>query len=82
MIEEFREGMGDIRRLPRDGPVKENKIMVCVRKRPLNSKERSVADPDVITIPDGEVTLVHEPKTKVDLTKVMFVEVCSGVCAL
>lgn len=24
---------------------------------------------DIITIPDGSLTLVHEPKTKVDLTK-------------
>eukprot|EP00053_Salpingoeca_punica_P017838 m.172584 g.172584 ORF g.172584 m.172584 type:complete len:742 (-) comp17300_c3_seq2:507-2732(-) len=68
MIEEFREGM-EFRHLAKDGPVKENRITVCVRKRPLNGKELASADPDVITMPDGEVTLVHEPKVKVDLTK-------------
>lgn len=68
MIENFREGV-QVTRLPPSGPVKENRISVCVRKRPLNSKERNSGEADVITIPDGEVALVHEPKTKVDLTK-------------
>ena len=34
------------------------KMCVCVRKRPLNRKERNAYDIDVITIPDGETTLV------------------------
>ena len=31
--------------------------------------ETSKKEIDIITIPDGSLTLVHEPKTKVDLTK-------------
>jgi len=40
-----------------------------VRKRPLNKKERSRKEVDVVTIPNKDQTIVHEPKTKVDLTK-------------
>ena len=68
MIENFREGI-QVTHLPPNGSVKENRISVCVRKRPLNSKERNGGESDVVTIPDGEVTYIHEPKTKVDLTK-------------
>jgi hypothetical protein len=68
MIDNFRENL-PITHLPPNGAVKENRIIVCVRKRPLNSKERTAGEIDVLTIPDGETTLVHEPKTKVDLTK-------------
>eukprot|EP00042_Codosiga_hollandica_P052880 m.678887 g.678887 ORF g.678887 m.678887 type:complete len:750 (-) comp58581_c1_seq1:194-2443(-) len=68
MIEDYREGV-DIRSLDPNGPVKNQKITVCVRKRPLNRRERENFDYDVITIPDGELITVHEPKTKVDLTK-------------
>ena len=68
MIENFREGI-QITHLSPSGAVKENRISVCVRKRPLNGKERGNGEADVITIPDGEITMVHEPKTKVDLTK-------------
>ncbi|XP_064386019.1 kinesin-like protein KIF2A [Halichondria panicea] len=45
------------------------KICVCVRKRPLNKKETGRKEVDVITVPDVSSTYVHEPKTKVDLTK-------------
>jgi kinesin family protein 2/24 len=47
----------------------DDRICVCVRKRPLSKKEMTKKDIDIITIPDGSLTLVHEPKTKVDLTK-------------
>ena len=40
-----------------------------MRKRPLNKKERSRKEVDVVTIPNKDQTIVHEPKTKVDLTK-------------
>jgi kinesin family protein 2/24 len=68
MIDSFLENV-QVTHLPPNGPVKDARISVCVRKRPLNSKERKAGEIDVVTIPDGEVTLVHEPKTKVDLTK-------------
>ncbi|KAJ7424126.1 hypothetical protein BTVI_07642 [Pitangus sulphuratus] len=49
--------------------IDEHKICVCVRKRPLNKKETSMKDLDVITIPSKDVVMVHEPKQKVDLTR-------------
>ncbi|KAJ1425212.1 P-loop containing nucleoside triphosphate hydrolase protein [Ochromonadaceae sp. CCMP2298] len=47
-------------------------IRVVVRKRPLSRKELAAADRDVMEMGRrrGEV-LIHEPKTKVDLTKVI-----------
>uniref|UniRef100_A0A6I8R6S3 Kinesin-like protein n=1 Tax=Xenopus tropicalis TaxID=8364 RepID=A0A6I8R6S3_XENTR len=49
--------------------IDEHRICVCVRKRPLNKKENTVKDLDVITIPSKDVVMVHEPKQKVDLTR-------------
>ncbi|XP_031426453.1 kinesin-like protein KIF2A isoform X4 [Clupea harengus] len=49
--------------------IEEHKICVCVRKRPLNKKELTVRDLDVLTIPSKDVVMVHEPKQKVDLTR-------------
>uniref|UniRef100_A0A8C1YCV2 Kinesin-like protein n=1 Tax=Cyprinus carpio TaxID=7962 RepID=A0A8C1YCV2_CYPCA len=49
--------------------IEEHRICVCVRKRPLNKKELTVKDLDVITIPSKDVVMVHEPKQKVDLTR-------------
>uniref|UniRef100_T1J371 Kinesin-like protein n=1 Tax=Strigamia maritima TaxID=126957 RepID=T1J371_STRMM len=46
-----------------------NKIRVCLRKRPLNSKEMSRKDVDVVTAPNKNTIIIHEPKFKVDLTK-------------
>ncbi|KAG9455792.1 hypothetical protein H6P81_000300 [Aristolochia fimbriata] len=46
------------------------KIKVVVRKRPLNKKEISKKDEDIITIePSGSRLTVHETKLKVDLTE-------------
>ncbi|CAF3178048.1 unnamed protein product [Rotaria sp. Silwood2] len=39
------------------------------RKRPLNKRELTKKDNDVITIPNRDHCLVHVPKSKVDLTK-------------
>ncbi|NWT06520.1 KIF2A protein, partial [Mionectes macconnelli] len=68
MIRDFR-GSLDYRPLTTADPTDEHKICVCVRKRPLNKKETSVKDLDVITIPSKDVVMVHEPKQKVDLTR-------------
>ncbi|KAK2645877.1 hypothetical protein Ddye_021072 [Dipteronia dyeriana] len=43
------------------------KIKVVVRKRPLNKKELSRKEDDIVTVIDNALT-VHEPKLKVDLT--------------
>ncbi|CAF1070137.1 unnamed protein product [Didymodactylos carnosus] len=50
---------------------KDLRICVCVRKRPINKKEIARKDNDVITIPNKDHCLVHVPKTKVDLTKLL-----------
>ncbi|XP_069605269.1 kinesin-like protein KIF2A isoform X2 [Ranitomeya imitator] len=68
MIRDFR-GSLDYRPLTTSDPIDEHRICVCVRKRPLNKKENSVKDLDVITIPSKDVVMVHEPKQKVDLTR-------------
>ncbi|XP_074571112.1 kinesin-like protein KIN-13A [Curcuma longa] len=44
------------------------KIKVVVRKRPLNKKERSRKEDDIVTVNDNACLTVHEPKLKVDLT--------------
>ncbi|XP_078253450.1 kinesin-like protein KIF2A isoform X2 [Rhinoraja longicauda] len=68
MIKEFRSSL-DYRPLTAADPIDEQRICVCVRKRPLNKKENVIRDLDVITIPSKDVVMVHEPKQKVDLTK-------------
>ncbi|CAM1154640.1 KIF2A (predicted) [Pycnogonum litorale] len=50
-------------------PVVNQQICVAVRKRPLNKKENSRKEIDVVTVPNAELIAVHEPKLKVDLTK-------------
>nr|AMS24243.1 kinesin 13c protein [Marsilea vestita] len=45
------------------------KIKVVVRKRPINKKEITRGEEDIITVADSANSLiVHEPKLKVDLT--------------
>ena len=44
---------------------------MVVRKRPLSRSELSKGDKDVMEVRSGGVVLLHEPKTKVDLTKVV-----------
>lgn len=46
------------------------RIRVAVRKRPLNKKEKGGGETDIISVVGrSSSVLVHEPKTKVDLTK-------------
>ncbi|KAJ8357654.1 hypothetical protein SKAU_G00204480 [Synaphobranchus kaupii] len=68
MIEEYRESL---RLVPvsLSDPVEDNRICVCVRKRPLNRQEVARKEIDVVTVPGKGVLLLHEPKQKVDLTK-------------
>ncbi|KAF8772798.1 hypothetical protein HU200_005389 [Digitaria exilis] len=44
------------------------KIKVVVRKRPLNKKEISKKEEDIIDVHNSQFLTVHEPKLKVDLT--------------
>lgn len=68
MIREYRK-MIDIRPLMEGESVDNHQISVCVRKRPLNQKEVMRKEVDVVCIPNKNTLIVHEPKTKVDLTK-------------
>ncbi|OAF71587.1 hypothetical protein A3Q56_00647 [Intoshia linei] len=47
----------------------DQKITVCIRKRPLNRKELLKSEIDVVTMHNERSLLIHEPKTKVDQTK-------------
>ncbi|KAJ3216537.1 Kinesin-like protein kif24 [Dinochytrium kinnereticum] len=49
-----------------------DRIRVCVRKRPLNKKELRSNQPDIAPITGKRGLTINEPKVKVDLTK--FVE--------
>ncbi|XP_022901240.1 kinesin-like protein Klp10A isoform X7 [Onthophagus taurus] len=68
MIQEYRRGI-DIKPLTEHDALEDHLITVCVRKRPLNKKDASRKEVDVITIPSKNQLIVHEPKNKVDLTK-------------
>nr|CAH8863478.1 unnamed protein product [Trichobilharzia regenti] len=68
MIHEYRNTL-DYRPLTNTDPIEDHQICVCVRKRPMNKKELGRREIDVITVPNKQHVLVHEPKTKVDLTK-------------
>lgn len=46
-------------------------IRVVVRKRPLSRTEQNRGEKDVMDIDEGGLVYVHEPKTKVDLTKII-----------
>ena len=65
---EYRNSL-EYRPLTASEPIADHTICVCVRKRPINRKELNRKEIDVITIPTKDNVMVHEPKTKVDLTK-------------
>ncbi|KAJ2872410.1 hypothetical protein H4R27_005490 [Coemansia aciculifera] len=46
-----------------------DKIRVCVRKRPLSTKEKERGDKDIVMATGARSLSVMEPKVKVDLTK-------------
>lgn len=49
--------------------IEDHQITVCVRKRPISRKEMMKKELDVTSVPSKDQLIVHEPKTKVDLTK-------------
>ncbi|ETN78243.1 kinesin motor domain protein [Necator americanus] len=68
MIRDYQSQI-DYRPLKMTDQVVDNRISVCVRKRPLNKKEISKKEIEVITIPNRDHLIVHQPQVKVDLTK-------------
>ncbi|XP_059045432.1 kinesin-like protein Klp10A [Achroia grisella] len=68
MIRDYQSSI-EFRPLTGNEPVEDHQITVCVRKRPLNKKELTKKEVDVISVPTRDQMIVHEPKNKVDLTK-------------
>jgi len=68
MINEYQETL-KFNPLKDGDAVHDHQISVCVRKRPLSNKEIKKKEVDVICTPNQNQVIVHEPKTKVDLTK-------------
>ncbi|XP_053682678.1 kinesin-like protein Klp10A [Sabethes cyaneus] len=68
MIREYQSQI-DFRPLLDGQAIEDHQITVCVRKRPLSRKEMMRKELDVICVPTKDTLIVHEPKTKVDLTK-------------
>lgn len=68
MIREYQSQI-DFRPLLDGQSIADNQITVCVRKRPVSRKEVMRKELDVICVPTKDTLIVHEPKTKVDLTK-------------
>ena len=50
--------------------IDDHQITVCVRKRPVSRKEANCKEIDVISVPRKDKLIVHEPRNKVDLTKI------------
>ncbi|XP_045159292.2 kinesin-like protein KIF2A isoform X1 [Mercenaria mercenaria] len=68
MIKEYRAHL-EYRPLTSSDPIVNHQICVCLRVRPLNRKEIQKKETNVTTVPNKETVIIHEPKTKVDLTK-------------
>ncbi|KAL3280959.1 hypothetical protein HHI36_004184 [Cryptolaemus montrouzieri] len=68
MVAEYR-GRLTFEPLAMDDVVEDHQITVCVRKRPMNKFELNKNEVDIISVPRKKTLIVHEPKTKVDLTK-------------
>nr|XP_061783776.1 kinesin-like protein KIF2C isoform X1 [Nerophis lumbriciformis] len=68
MIQNFRETL-EINPQSSNDVMETQRICVCVRKRPLNKREVTKKEIDVVSVPGRGALLVHEPKQKVDLTK-------------
>lgn len=68
MVNEYQRSI-EFRPLSANDSVEDHQITVCVRKRPLNKREISRKEIDVIAVPSKDTVIVHEPKNKVDLTR-------------
>ncbi|XP_023727053.1 kinesin-like protein Klp10A, partial [Cryptotermes secundus] len=68
MIRKYRSST-EFRPLRELDPVEDHQITVCIRKRPLNKKEVTRKEVDVVSVPSKDEIVVHEPKRKLNLTK-------------
>jgi len=69
MILDYKDELEEFNPLQDGDPVANHKITVCVRKRPMSQKEIKKKEVDVVTIPTKDNITIHQPMTKVDLTK-------------
>ena len=69
MILDYKDELEEFSPLQDGDPVVNHKISVCIRKRPMSQKELKKKEVDVVTIPTKENITIHQPMTKVDLTK-------------
>ncbi|PNF28772.1 Kinesin-like protein Klp10A [Cryptotermes secundus] len=70
MINQYRSRIV-FRPLQESDPVEDHQITVCIRKRPLNKSEFARQEVDVISVPSKDEIIVHQPKVKVDLKKLL-----------
>jgi len=68
MIYDYKDQL-EFRPLQDGDPLNNHQITVCVRKRPLSQKEMKRKEVDVTTCPNKDQVIIHQPMTKVDLTK-------------
>jgi Mg2+ and Co2+ transporter CorA len=68
MIERYRDNT-EFHPLQESDPLKESRILVSIRKRPLNATEVARNEVDVISVPSKDEIVVHERKTNLDLSK-------------
>jgi kinesin family protein 2/24 len=68
MIKKYRNSL-EFRPLRETDPVEDHQITVCIRKRPLNKKELTRGEVDVMTVLTKDEIVVHQPKLKVNLRK-------------
>ncbi|CAJ0963154.1 unnamed protein product, partial [Mesorhabditis belari] len=68
MIRDYQSNI-DFRPLKITDSVQDTRISVCVRKRPMNKKEITRKDIEVVTIPKQDHVIIHQPQVRVDLTK-------------
>jgi len=68
MILDYKEEL-EFNPLQDGDPIANHQITVCIRKRPMSQKEMKKKEVDVVTVPTRDTITIHEPKSKVDLTK-------------
>lgn len=64
-------------KLPSTKNSKDEKIRVCIRKRPLNRREAKTGDDDIVQVETTNMLIVNEPKLAVDL-KPYTLQVCNN----
>jgi len=68
MILDYKEDL-EFNPLQDGDPIANHQITVCIRKRPMSQKEVKKKEIDVVTVSTKDNITIHEPKSKVDLTK-------------